>query len=278
MSTEDILMKRASRINGRQSCGLSYQFSFDMLHFRQQPSLQQTSFYPPEFFRAIRGGAMPNINNLAVDLLGIHSIITRGLHMSIECSRRFEQEGYPSPTVKHGFISYVRSLISVLDGHHRVEDELAFPYFKSILLEGPFELLSNQHQTLLPLLEESRSTLDKIESGAPDSEPLKELCLLLKSIEEIWHPHIRIEEDFFTVEKAATAIPQQEHIRLGKLFTEHSQKHSGPDFLVLPFLLYNLPAEQRSAFAEKMPAVVTEELVPIVWKEKWEPMKPFLLP
>ena len=48
-------------------------------------------------------------------------------------------------------------------------------------------------------------------------------------------------------------------------------------YLTLPFILYNLPVQQKSAMAEGMPAEVVEQLVPIVWREKWEPMKPFLL-
>jgi hypothetical protein len=44
-----------------------------------------------------------------------------------------------------------------------------------------------------------------------------------------------------------------------------------------PFLLYNLPTEERAIIAQAMPPIVTRQLVPVVWKEKWEPMSPFLL-
>jgi hypothetical protein len=30
--------------------------------------------------------------------------------------------------------------------------------------------------------------------------------------------------------------------------------------------------------AQQMPPVVSQELVPVAWKEQWAPMKPFLLP
>jgi hypothetical protein len=110
-----------------------------------------------------------------------------------------------------------------------------------------------------------------------ECELFSDLFLLLKRIDEFWHPHIQIEEEHFTVGKLGAAFPPDEQIRLIKLFMEHSQQHAKPDFLVVPFLLYNLPLDQRSALAGAMPPVVTEQLVPIVWKEKWEPMKPFLL-
>jgi hypothetical protein len=45
----------------------------------------------------------------------------------------------------------------------------------------------------------------------------------------------------------------------------------------MPFVLYNLPAEERAILAQKMPPIVTQQLLPVDWKEKWAPMQPFLL-
>jgi hypothetical protein len=45
----------------------------------------------------------------------------------------------------------------------------------------------------------------------------------------------------------------------------------------VPFILYNLSAEDRAIMAQQMPPAVSQELVPIVWKEQWAPMVPFLL-
>ena len=47
--------------------------------------------------------------------------------------------------------------------------------------------------------------------------------------------------------------------------------------MVLPFILYNLSAEDRAIMAQHVPPFVTQELVPGVWKGHWAPMKPFLL-
>jgi len=52
---------------------------------------------------------------------------------------------------------------------------------------------------------------------------------------------------------------------------------AAPDLVALPFILYNLSVEDREIMAQHMPPVVIQELVPVVWKEHWEPMKPFLL-
>ncbi len=216
-------------------------------------------------------------DNVGAALLRIHSVITRGLRVTIERSQSFADQGYPSASMREGFISYVRSLLSVLDAHHTIEDQLAFPRFKDSFPDAPYDLLMTQHQSLLPILNQLTTTIEEKAADAEQSVLLNKQFLLLKSLDEIWHPHIRIEEDYFSVDKLGAAFPADEHIRLNKLFLEHSQQHAKPDFLVVPFLLYNLPPEQRSEFAEEMPPIVTEQLVPVVWKEKWEPMRPFLL-
>ena len=72
-------------------------------------------------------------------------------------------------------------------------------------------------------------------------------------------------------------ISVDEHIRLAQLFAKLSQEHAQPDYLVVPFILYNLAPEDRAIMAGSMPPVVTQELVPKAWKEKWAPMQPFLL-
>jgi hypothetical protein len=75
----------------------------------------------------------------------------------------------------------------------------------------------------------------------------------------------------------AALIAPEEQARMIKQFVEHSQQYMKPDFLVIPFLLYNLPQEERTLFSRAMPAILIEALVPVVWKEKWAPMKPFLI-
>ena len=72
-------------------------------------------------------------------------------------------------------------------------------------------------------------------------------------------------------------LAPEEHTRLSGLFAEHGRKHMSPDYLIVPFLLYNLPPEERAIFARTMPLILTRLLVPLVWKKKWAPMLPFLL-
>ena len=54
-------------------------------------------------------------------------------------------------------------------------------------------------------------------------------------------------------------------------------KNFGPHYLVVPFMLYNLEPVPRSMLASRLPSEMTDQLVPVVWKDRWASMKPFLL-
>ncbi len=218
-----------------------------------------------------------NTPNITEDLLCIHAIITRGLNVSIEKGRLFVQDGYPDASGREGFVAYVGSLLSVLHAHHLTESELFFPYFRDKLPDAPIDLLMAQHRELEPVLQQAKAATDEVSAEAGAGAALGRLNDLLGKIADSWHPHIRIEEDHFSVDRLATFIDAKEHDRLARAAMEHSQQHSGPDYLVVPFLLHNLPPDRRAIFARLMPPVVTQHLLPVVWKDKWEPMRPFLL-
>jgi hypothetical protein len=216
--------------------------------------------------------------NLGDDLLCIHAIITRGLNMSIEKGRLFAQGGFPDASTREGFLAYCGSLLSVLHSHHLTESDLFFPYFRDKLPDAPIDLLQAQHRDLEPVLQQAQTALDGVSAEARPGAALAELNILLGRIAEFWDPHIRIEEEHFSAYRVATLIDAKENARLAKAAAAHGQQHSGPGYVVVPFLLHNLPPDRRSSFARSMPAIVTRFLVPIVWKRKWAPMRPFLLP
>jgi hemerythrin-like domain-containing protein len=218
-----------------------------------------------------------NQPNVAADMVRIHSVITRGLNVSIEHSQAFAREGFPDASTREGFVSYVQSLVSVLHAHHLAEDELAFPYLRDKMPDTPFDLLTAQHREMVPVLDEIKAAIEAVRAEAQPGEGLNDLNRALTKMADMWHPHIQREEDDFSVEIAAELIDVEEHIRLSQMFAQHSQEHSGPDYLVVPFILYNLSAEDRAIMSRAMPPVVTQELVPVAWKEKWAPMSPFLL-
>ena len=128
------------------------------------------------------------------------------------------------------------------------------------------------------MLQQAKAATDEVSAEALAGAALDRLNNLLGKIADVWHPHIRIEEDHFPADRVAALIDAKEHERLARVAMEHSQQHSGPDYLVVPFLLHNLPMDRRPIFARLMPPVVTRLLLPIVWKRKWAPMRPYLLP
>lgn len=215
--------------------------------------------------------------NVAVSLFTIHKVITRGIDVSLENVRGFSTAGIPNEGAFEGYTNYLRALTSILHSHHLVEDDLAFPYFKDKLPETPFEILVAQHQEMVPMLDSINSIIETLESGKQDVEVLEELISILEALKDTWHKHIPIEEEHFDVGVIGSMLPAEEQLSLIKQYAEYSQEHSGPAYLTVPFILYNLPPEIREIMAKGMPAEVTEKLVPIVWKEQWQSMGPYLL-
>jgi hypothetical protein len=213
--------------------------------------------------------------NIAADLRRIHLIITRGLDVSGENAARFVREGWPEGALGEGYRDYVAALLSFLSAHHLAEDDIAFPYFEERLPEVPFAQLEEEHQRIEPLLDQAQEALEGL--GQEPSQALHDLEGVLREIRELWHPHISTEEQHFDVQRLAEMLPPEEHVRLAGMMARHSMEHSGPDYLVIPFALYNLPPDQRAVLSRAMPPMVIQELVPVVWKEQWGPMQPFLL-
>lgn len=213
--------------------------------------------------------------NIGTDINLIHMIITRGLRVSIENSKVFSTEGFADDGVREGFINYVKSLVTVLDTHHRLEDELAFPGFREKFPDAPYELLESQHQQIVVLLEELAEFIVRL--GNQNGRLPGGIIPCLEKVNELWTTHIGIEEKSFSSEEIARLMNYEEQLALSKKFGAFGQENSKPEFYVVPFMIFNTPKENREFFYHHMPPVVTGELVPGPWKEKWGSMKPFLL-
>ncbi len=215
-------------------------------------------------------------SNVAVSFYNIHSIITRGLQVSIENIQGARQQGFQDEHRRAGLFQYIRALASVVNSHHLTEDEIAFPYFQKLLPDVPFDQLTRWHQEMDGMLAEITLVLDKCEQNVQPETNLGGLENALASLNESWHPHIKMETDTF-ITKVDGLIPEEEQLRLIRQFSEHGQKIALPPELTLPFLLYNLPPQDRQVFSREIPAEVLQHLVPVVWKARWEAMTPYLL-
>ncbi len=218
------------------------------------------------------------MSNVGEDLIRVHMVITRSLRIAIEYSHLFLQFGIPDVVMYKGFSNYVQSLTSVLHAHHLSEDELGFPFLRIKLPGAPYDILTAQHLEIMSKLVGINQILEDMKKDNNRKESLIRLNHILKDLSDLWLPHIRIEEEYFSVREMGQLLDQDEQIRLSGMLSEHNRNHAGPDYLVIPFFLYNLPGEERKIFAQTLPPAVTQELVPGLWREKWEPMMPFLLP
>ncbi len=214
--------------------------------------------------------------SLAQDLIRIHKIITRGIYTSLIKGTEYLGHGVPKVEIIHGYAKYVHCLTEVLSAHHTSEDLIAFPAFMKYLPSAPYAQLSADHHAVEKLLTNMPEAIKDI-SGEPPSAGLEVIVANLEKLTAIWEPHILLEEHYFSKEAINSAINLDEQKRIGEASAKHSQEHSGPPQWVVPFFLYNLEPEERAIMAANFPPMVTNELIPNVWKDEWVPMKPFLL-
>ena len=207
--------------------------------------------------------------NIALDLQRIHRVITRGLAVAEANCRRFSESGFPDDTTREGFWKYCQGLEANAHGHHMTEDDLFFPFLRDRLPDAAFDELVAEHEEMHAILKDMQA--------AREVASLEGMQRALASLDSLWHAHIGKEETWFSPEIAAEVMTVAEHIEMAQKAAAHSQQHAQPAPLAVPFLLYNFDADDRAHFLAVMPPEITQHLVPVVWKDQWAPMKPFLL-
>jgi hemerythrin-like domain-containing protein len=215
--------------------------------------------------------------NIGEDYIRFHKVMTRGLAVSLQNINKSLQIGALEKLNREGFLKYVQSFSSVLNGHHLVENEKIFPYFKDKLPEVPYERLMSEHEIFNDGLKEINTGLSHLMSENDEMNSLKQLKSGFGKIDQIWHPHIQIENTQLYGQIGSLKIDLDEMIRIQKEAGEFFQEHTDPAYLIVPFVLYNLSPEDRAMASQGFPEMVTKKLVPIDWKDKWTPMQPFLL-
>ena len=215
-------------------------------------------------------------SNLAQDLVRIHKVITRSLDVGLKSGRQYLSKGLPQPPELAGYASYLYSLGAVLKGHHTSEDEVAFPAFRRVIPLAPIDRLTRDHQSIEALLTPLPETISGL-SGNATPKNIEPIIGIMENISSVWHPHIQVEEEYFSEQVLNAVMLPDEQRRLSEETSKHSQEFSNPPYWVVPFVLFNLEVEERNKMAAVLPPTIVDELVPKVWKEQWAPMKPFLL-
>ncbi len=216
------------------------------------------------------------VSILEESFVRIHKAITRGINIGISRGEGFEKNGVPGDEEKRGYLLYIQSLTIVLTAHHLGEDEVAFPEIKKKLPDGPFVRLKSDHIKIEAQLISLSNLSTNPELDLNQGE-IKKIINGLKIISAVWVPHIGVEERSFSRSVLASLMNSEDQTDLAAMLSKHSQEHSVPQFLALPFVLYNLSGSDRAAILDTLPKEVIEELIPLAWKSKWSPMKPFLL-
>ena len=223
------------------------------------------------------GILMDNKPNIGILMVRVHNAVTRGLDVSIERSDYFIKNGYPDAAAQDAFITYARTLGIIINAHHLSEDNVVFPYLKAKLPEAPFEKLSADHKTMDPVLKEIQTAVNQMAVQPQGGDPLKNLNSAVKRLSELWRPHIAIELfHIYDPKKTDDLMSADEQLKLMAGASQYSLKEGDPGLLI-PFILYNLEAEERAYVEHTLPASFLKELIPVVWKNKWEPMKPFMI-
>lgn len=206
----------------------------------------------------------------------VHRVITRGLQVSVDYCYKFGAQGFPGPGTRQGFLDYVTSLLTFLEGHHLLEDKVAFPAMRSRLSDAPYDLLGEQHHQIEQLIQLARQDLAQVTSRGI-AEDFEILAGRLIEIQSLWPVHIQIEEQYLTSQAIFDSFSATELVEMAGQIAAFNQQHSQPPELVIPFILHNLPAQERAQLAAGMPPAISQQMVPLVWKERWAPMQPFLL-
>ena len=227
------------------------------------------SFFVPLATSFARG----NNKYLSKGLDRIHKVLSRPLDVAIshldKClgSNKVDIENHD------GFRDFINSLVTVFYGHHHGEDEIMFPAFEEKIKGADFHNLKKQHIELHPLTNRIK---EKINIENPTITNYKEIRDLLDETKNLWVRHREEEEK--TVELDLEPVfSSKELIELGDKLSKHGQSMSKPANLILPFLIYNLEGNERDDFTSDMPWILKNFVVPVIWKNKWKKMKPFLL-
>jgi len=216
------------------------------------------------------------IPNPAEDLILIHKVITRGINVEISKGTEYLQNGIPQPQKLLGYSTYALSLVSVLRAHHQGEDQVIFPLLRIKLPSAPYGILTTNHREMESLLVTIHQAIEDLSGDAPE-DGMRGMVENLGKVWAIWKKHIFWEELHFSKDAIGAVMDLEAQGELSEAMAKHRQEHSEPPNLVIPFILYNLELEDRVSMAATFPPVVMDELVQKVWKDQWEPMKPFLL-
>ena len=216
-------------------------------------------------------------SDLGEDYIKLHKAMTRGIDVSLENINKFLKVGELDNLNREGFLNYVQSFSWVLHGHHLVEDEKIFPYFRDRLPEVPYPQLIKEHEIFNLGLQEINSATNNLKSNNNELNSLKLLKSGFERLDNIWINHIGIENTQLYVMIRSLNMEPGEMSKIEYESRGFFQEHSGPGYMVIPFVLYNLNQKDRKVITQGFPDEITDKLLLGDWKNKWISMQPYFL-
>ena len=213
--------------------------------------------------------------NIADGLVGIHRSITRGFTIIEETLQSMMHKTLSDEESFKGFLYYLSSLITLIHAHHSTEDAIVFPIFRKKTIDAPYSLLVKEHVKMEAMLNEIKSLIERLTENKEDMVTMKKLQETIQALNDLWSPHIEIEECNFSGTTIGTHIIVEEQQQIAIQIGQHMAQNAKPDYLLIPFIFYNLSSEDRKMMQPFLPANITSLLS--TWKNSWMPMKPYLI-
>ena len=215
--------------------------------------------------------------DLASDLIVIHKVITRALDVAVDENTSTFEKRVTKRAEYDGYILYVECLLRQLHEHHSNEDIVVFPLLRDLLPDAPYDLLMSQHTEMIHVVEQVEGAVTALKAGTHTGGIQAQLLENLQDLRVRWADHIAEEENHFGPDEIPPAISMVDRVRIGKAAARYAQLHSFPLSLMLPFMLYNLQEQDRTTMSQTIPGFLTRFFVPVLWRKRWEPMRPYLL-
>jgi hemerythrin-like domain-containing protein len=213
--------------------------------------------------------------SIADGLIGIHRSITRGFTIAEETLQHMVQNTLSDKQSLNGFLEYLRSLVTLVHAHHSTEDRIVFPAFRTKTMEAPYALLGKEHVQMEKLLNEIKLLIEKLAEDKQDMGTIQKLQQLIQALHDLWSPHIEIEQCRFSGSAIGNHMSTEEQQQMAQRVGQHMAENAKPEYLVIPFLFYNLSSQDRKMMQPFLPPNITSLLT--TWKDNWAPMKPFFI-
>lgn len=187
-------------------------------------------------------------------MLGIHQVITDSVAKILATKLPEDAE------MRRKFFVFQLATLTVLDGHHRHEDEIVFPGMASAEAGPSFADFPPLHKRLSQEHHELETHMATIKSYLDSEDKRGDHVALWTPIQELLIPHLKAEEAYMAEGDKIATMPADLQARLeGQI--QAANKRDPLGYLSLPLILWTLNEPNYDAMVRPhMPAFVRKVL------------------